>query len=115
MEKPKYFEQHEELKYLSAHSELRDMIDKIDKAVYIMRHYAGEVKFTLRGICDYYDLNRDTLQARVWSTLLGYTEHTVKKPRYLALIHEARLADILDQNQKQNNSTSKDELLLLVK
>jgi hypothetical protein len=112
--KDRYSDQHAEIKLMAGESELRDLVDKVDKAVYILRNYSGEVKLTVRGVCDYFKITRDRCRNRMWSILLGYTEHTVDKPRYLAPVHESRLANILDLNNRKNNSSIKDELLLMV-
>ena len=39
-----YYEQREEIKYLCSTAEIRGVINKVDKAVYILQNYVGEVK-----------------------------------------------------------------------
>ena len=106
--------QSDEIGLLCGTSEVRGLSDKVNKAGYILQNYAGEVQLSARAISKYFGITRDQLCNRVWSILCGYTEHTVKKPRYLAPAHEARLAEILESNHQKNNSSTKDDLFIMV-
>src|SRR5205823_2463998 len=100
-----------EIKFLAGASAVRQIEDAASKGVFILRNYCGPMKLTIRGICSYWNLNRDIFKRRVWNILLGHSDHSMNEPRYLAPFHEARLGAILDRNQKSNNSTTKDDFI----
>ena len=100
LDKNKKPDHKKELHDICTTGEIRLISDKTDKAVYILCHDIGEKKIPKETICEYFEITRNTLQKRLWSTLLGHTKHSVKEPRYLSPKHERELADQLDLDNK---------------
>ena len=114
MNKPVYSAQHEELRNLCLDAEMRVLNDDADKAVHVLLNYTGNVYLSQTSICDYFNISRNTLKKRLWSTLLGHTDHSVKNPRYLALCHEQDLYNITKIRGEKRDSVTDDELLEIV-
>ena len=114
MKKTGYKRQHEEIGKLKVLQEVRTIEDDLDKAVYILRNYDGEVNLTQRGISDFFGLKHKQIKRRLWSTLLGYIEHGGDKPRYLAPIHETHLAELCDFKSKKMDSVTLEEFKIMV-
>ena len=110
-----YADQHKEIRSLVGLAEIRNGKDNLDKAVKIIRTYVGDVKLTKRGVAKYFGFSRTSLEARMWSTLLGYETHGEKKPRYLSPKWEAHLKEHIDLCRKSGNSLSWDDMKLFVK
>ena len=71
-------------------------------------------KITRYHLKEFFGISQDTLQNRVWSTLLGYTEHSKDKPRYLAPVWEEYLSDLMDFSKKNLQTIGIEELKELV-
>ena len=91
--------------------ELRQISDKLDKAVYLDRNYAGEEELSKTQICKYFDISRKQLQKRTWSLLCGHMSHEQNKTRYLAPKYEAELCEIITEKEISQNCMTKDEIL----
>lgn len=103
-----------EFQLLVASAEIRDIVDDVGKAAYILQNYIGELQSSLTELCSYFNISRPALKARMKSLCLGYTKHDKAKPRYLAPIHEQRLAAILCAHQNFLKSAILQELPLIV-
>src|SRR5579872_3994292 len=93
-----------ELDKITASSEIRTIPDRIDKAVKIMFDYCGDEKIKKSDLEKYFNIDNKTLQRRVWSTLLGYTDHDKSKPRYLAPVWEEHLSENIDFFKKNSET-----------
>ncbi len=109
-----YKKQHKELEYLAGSQEVRDIIDPFNKAVYILGNYTGPQKFTKRGICSYFKIDRKCLKRRFCTTLIGFESFTGTRIPYLAPKHERELADLIDLSNQKLNSKIVDEVMTMV-
>jgi hypothetical protein len=115
VKQPDYTWQHKDIGLLMATQAVAEIEDPVCKAVYIFRNYAGDQVLSMSSIISYFKITLDQFRHRVWSTILGYTNHTGKKPRYMAPVHEERLAEIIDLNLKKNDKIRKEEILSIVR
>jgi len=99
-----------EIKRVLAEESLRKIPDRIDKAVWFVRNYAGDVSISTNAVCMHFKTNHGVLERRTWSQLLGHTGCTESKNRYLAPVYEELLASKLDVMNKKWNSQTRDEL-----
>ena len=104
----------QELDALLATAEIRAIPDKVNKAVKILFDYCGELDIKKYYLRKYFKIDNKTLQNRVWSMFLGYTEHTKDKPRYLAPVWEEYLSDLMDFSKKNLQTIGTEELKELV-
>jgi len=95
--------------------ELRNLDDKLNKAVYLDLNYAGEEELSKRAICRFFGVSSSQLRKRTWSILCGHTVHDVKKTTYLAPRYEAELSEIITQAEISQRAMSKDEMVAQVK
>jgi hypothetical protein len=91
--------------------ELRGIYEKLNKAVYLDRNYAGEEELSKTQLCKFFGVSRAQLQRRTWSILCGHTIHHEKKPRYLSPRYEAELCEIITEAEISHRSMTKDEIL----
>ena len=103
-----------EFQLLLASAEIRAISDNVGRAAFILQNYCGDLKFSLTELCSFFNIGRPALKARIISLCLGYIKHDKKKPRYLAPIHEQRLAEILGSKQGKHKTAIFDELPLIV-
>ncbi len=103
-----------ELQHLSVLQEVRAFTDPLDKAVYILRNYSGDIKLTKRGISSYWKFEKKRLKKRLWTTLLGHDVPPNTKLPYLAPKHEADLSELIDLSNKKLDSKTYDEVMNMV-
>jgi hypothetical protein len=99
------------IRRLSGTGEVRNINEKIKKAVYLDRNYAGEEELSKTQICKYFGISRSQLQRRTWSILCGHMVHDEKKPRYLAPRYEAELCEIITEAEIAQKCLTKDEII----
>jgi hypothetical protein len=91
--------------------ELREIDEKLNKAVYLDRNYAGEEELSKTQICKFFQISRNQLRMRSWSILCGHIAHDDRKPHYLSPRYEAELCEIIAQAEISHRSMTKDEVL----
>jgi len=99
------------IKRLCVTSELREIDGKLNKAVYLDRHYAGEEELSKTRICKAFGISRKRLKQRTWSILCGHTKHDQHKTTYLSARYEAELCEIITQAEISQKSMTPDEIL----
>jgi hypothetical protein len=104
-----------EISLICATSGVKEFVDKLDKIVYILMNYVGEEKITANQLALYFNVSRNSIRKRMWSTFLGYKVHDKSKPKYLAPLYEEKIADALDLKNKKMNSVIKEEVTTMVK
>ena len=107
-------DQRKELSLIVGCSDVRAHNDGVDKACYILMNYEGDTKITKNRLSNYFGFTPSLLWKRLWSTLLGYTDHSQSKPTYLAPVHEAHLASTLDLENSKLNSIDVNEFKEMV-
>lgn len=94
--------------------ELRNIVNPIDKAVYLSQNCVDLDKISLTVICNHFRISRATLKARTWSILLGHIDHEKTKTRYLAPKYESELAEKIIDSEISHKSMIKDETFEMV-
>ncbi len=92
-------------------SELRNIEEKFNKAVYLDRNYVGEEELSKSKLCKFFGVSRSQLRKRTWSILCGHTIHDEKKPRYLAPKYEAELCEMITQAEIAQKCMTKEEII----
>lgn len=93
-----------ELKLLCATSEIRAIPDEPGKAAYVLQNYCGDLEISQTSLSHFFDISRAELKGRLVSIFMGYTSHGYSKPKYLAPIHEQRLAEYICHQQEIHKS-----------
>ena len=96
----------EEIKRFCGNSEVREIEDTVDKAIWFLENYSGEVEISNNALCKYFKIDHKTLQKRMWSHLLGYKGKEHSKSRYLSPFHEQVLAEKIDVENKKWNTVA---------
>jgi len=112
--KNKISDENNELKYLVATSQVKELIDPATKAAFIVLNYIGELKLSKRSIARYFNISRNLLKKRIWSMLCGHTTHDKNKSRYLAPCYEEELASMIDERNKNLRSATIEEVKTMV-
>jgi len=101
----------DEIKRVSGESDVRFIPDRVNKAVWFLRNYTGEMEISKNALCKYFHTSPDTLRRRTWSILLGYSDQQHTETRYLAPMYEQALAEKIDNANVKWDSLVKDEVL----
>ena len=104
-------DQHLLIQRLCGTVELRETDEKLNKAVYLDRNYAGEEELSKRAICKFFGVSSSQPRKRTWSILCGHAIHDEKKPRYIAPRYEAELCEMITQAEISQKCMTKDEIL----
>jgi len=86
--------------------EVASLDDDLSKAVYILRNLMTKEDLSRQELYDYFKINRQRLQRRLWSELQSYTSNAVAKTRYLAEKHENTLMKTISEKYGQHKSAS---------
>ena len=99
------------IKRLCGTSDLREIDGKLNKAVYLDQHYAGDEELSKTQSCKAFGISRKQLRQRTWSILCGHTIHDQHKTTYLAPRYEAELCEIITKAEISHKSMIPDEIL----
>jgi len=103
-----------ELSSLKTTAELRGIPENEEKVIFILQNYDGDFVFTLTELCAFFDVNRRTLQRRMASIFLGYSDHSQNKIRYLAPVHDDSIAEIIVKHDNSLKAIDVDEIPAMV-
>jgi len=103
-----------DLYHILINAEVRAIGDDVEKAVFIIFNFFQDSDFSITSLCNALSISRHTLKNRLMSFFSGYTEHELTKPRYLAPIHEEKLAEAVINSEDKKESLSKDDVLQMV-
>ena len=99
------------IQHLEGLAEVRSLQDNIEKAVHIVRYYSLESKIRKNDIVKYFNISSSRLRKRLWSHILGYTEHTIEKPKYIPPFLELGLVDLVQKCRDEMKCLTKEELI----
>ena len=91
-------------------SEIRNLDNKTEKAVFIVINYLHTEKLSIRGISNYFNLTRTKLLRSVWNHLNGFPMNDQSRTRLLNSWEEDYLVDLIKQKEDELQAMTIDEI-----